>query len=423
MCGMPSRWRRAAKEWEQTNRTGLRSVKPSQLRALLEFGKQAGTVEDLVEALRRWLYRIAEEEAEAPQGNQGAVEVKGVDCLDARGGAAGGEGADNGVGDGVPAVARGHGGGRGDAGRNPAAAGMRVSGRGCAAGDRDADAGETEGMKMQTFAELKNRYVVECVLASEAALHVGSGESSSVADSAALRQAGRALIPGSSMRGALRALLERIVVSLGAPSDVKPCVLFAGPEALAGLGLQGVGCLSLDPDFHKLTAKEQEKKLFSDKPVLCDLCQLFGSTVMAGRLKTLDAVPAETVFTVRHGVGINRDTHTAQEHIKYEFEVAEKGPAYAFRMEIENATERDFALLHILLAEMKQGFSAGGKKNQGLGRLRLEGHTVKYFDPDSALDGYSLREFLRSRELKAATAEEFEVQLQIHFERYAGEVQ
>jgi len=277
---------------------------------------------------------------------------------------------------------------------------------------------------MQTFAELKNRYVIDCTLTSEAAIHVGSGEASDIADSAALRQAGRALIPGSSMRGTLRSLLERMVVSLGVPGKVKPCVLFAEPGALAGLNLPGAGCLANDTEFHELSAQEQERKLAGDEEVLCDLCQLFGSTVMAGRLKTLDATPVTTggpdsVFAVRHGVGINRDTHTAQEHIKYEFEVAEKGPAYAFRLEIENATTRDFALLYILLMEMRQGFAVGGKKNQGLGRMRMTSYTVSYFDPESMVEPYSLREFLVARgALKpVANGADFETQLVAYFEQ------
>ena len=277
---------------------------------------------------------------------------------------------------------------------------------------------------MQTFAELKNRYVIDCTLTPEGAIHVGSGEASDIADSAAMRQTGDALIPGSSMRGALRSLLERMVVSLGFPGTVKQCVLFAEPEALAGLNRQGAECLANDREFHKLSAEDQERKLTGNDEVLCDLCQLFGSTVMAGRLKTLDATPvttggAKSTFAVRHGVGINRDTHTAQEHIKYEFEVAEKGPAYDFGLEIENATARDFALLYILLMEMRQGFAVGGKKNQGLGRVKMTGYTVSYFDPESMVDPYSLREFLVARgALKpVANGEDFEAQLKEYFEQ------
>jgi hypothetical protein len=114
---------------------------------------------------------------------------------------------------------------------------------------------------MQTFAELKNRYVIQCTLALEAAIHVGSGEASDTADSAALRQADQALIPGSSMRGALRSLLERVVVPLPLPVKVKPCVLYVERGTLAGLNLPGVECLAHDAGFPELSVEKQEQKL------------------------------------------------------------------------------------------------------------------------------------------------------------------
>lgn len=285
---------------------------------------------------------------------------------------------------------------------------------------------------MQTFAELKNRYVIDCTLVSDTAIHVGSGEASDVADSTVLRQAGLPLVPGSSMRGSLRSLLERMLLSLRLPSPVNPCVLFAEPDAIKGLFAEPAAPGAPDPDapicaasnklFLKLSAEEQDRMIARDKVVLCDICQLFGSAVMAGRLKTLDATPSVAagtapVFTVRHGVGINRDTQTAQEHIKYEFEVAEKGPAYSFRLILENATHRDFALLYILLMEMKQGFAVGGKKNQGLGQMKLASYSVSYFDPDSLVEPFSLRAFLAARgTLKDIDVSQFEAQLSAWFE-------
>ncbi len=96
---------------------------------------------------------------------------------------------------------------------------------------------------MQTFAELKNRYVIDCTLSSEAAIHVGSGEASNTADSAALQQAGKPLIPGSSMRGTLRSLLERMVVSLRLPMEVKPCVLFSSERSVPRIDDPGISGL------------------------------------------------------------------------------------------------------------------------------------------------------------------------------------
>jgi hypothetical protein len=69
--------------------------------------------------------------------------------------------------------------------------------------------------------------------------------------------------------------------------------------------------------------------------------------------------------------------------------------------------------------EMQQGFAVGGKKNQGLGRVRMTGYTVSYFDPQSMVEPYSLREFLVARgALKPVeNRADFETQLAAYFEQ------
>ena len=104
---------------------------------------------------------------------------------------------------------------------------------------------------------------------------------------------------------------------------------------------------------------------------LCPICQFFGSTLMASKLSIRDATlagdPKPPVHR-RDGVGINRDTEVAQEHIKYDFEVLESGVAFKTVLCLENAEASDFALLYILLQEWKRGLEFGGKRSRGLGR-------------------------------------------------------
>jgi CRISPR/Cas system CSM-associated protein Csm3 (group 7 of RAMP superfamily) len=112
---------------------------------------------------------------------------------------------------------------------------------------------------------------------------------------------------------------------------------------------------------------------------------------MAARLKVRDATPcAPAQSTRRDGVGIDRDTETAAERIKFDFEVLERGCDFDFRLELENATSDDMALLYILLKEMERGIDVGGKKMRGLGRVTLTDYQVEYFDSarDYRLDRY-----------------------------------
>jgi hypothetical protein len=59
-----------AAEWESANRRRLKKMKPSQLRALLAQGKEAATVETYEQQLRKWLYRIPEEEEDPDEGTK-----------------------------------------------------------------------------------------------------------------------------------------------------------------------------------------------------------------------------------------------------------------------------------------------------------------------------------------------------------------
>ena len=77
---------------------------------------------------------------------------------------------------------------------------------------------------MKTFAKLENRYVLACDLASETGLHVGTGVASGDTDSPIILQDGKPFLPGSSLRGALRSTVERIVQMLNPPAlDAASC--------------------------------------------------------------------------------------------------------------------------------------------------------------------------------------------------------
>jgi CRISPR/Cas system CSM-associated protein Csm3 (group 7 of RAMP superfamily) len=113
---------------------------------------------------------------------------------------------------------------------------------------------------------------------------------------------------------------------------------------------------------------------------------------MASRLRITDALlknPREPLR--RDGVGIDRDTGTAKEKIKYDFEVLERGCHFDFGMHLENAEPSDFGLLFIALRELEYGLDVGGKRARGVGRVRLTGYTVRYFDDAR---GHKLSQFL-----------------------------
>jgi CRISPR-associated protein Csm3 len=211
------------------------------------------------------------------------------------------------------------------------------------------------------FASLQSRYVIAGTLATEAAMHVGSGIEGINTDSAWMRDSQGIFIPGSSLRGVLRSVLERMVQAV---CPERGCVLFVEDSNLR--------CATASKAREQKLAEMSEAdrlREIHDNNALCDICLLFGSPLLASRLRISDARPEKQVEPQpRHGVGIDRDTETAQPKIKFDFEALEQGPRFSFHMEVENARTADFALLGILLAEMQTaGIWVGGKKSRGLG--------------------------------------------------------
>lgn len=254
------------------------------------------------------------------------------------------------------------------------------------------------------FLELNNRYVLECSLRSDASLHVGTGLADDRTDAPLARMQGKPFLPGSSLRGTLRSHLERIVNSI---RPERAHILFT--ECAAEVCVAGNETAR---DAYEQATNEELKSM--PAPALCPVCQLFGSTLQAARLKITDAVPVDAtrLTTVkRDGVGIDRDTETAADRIKYDFEVLETGAEFGFEMHLDNARNEDLAMLYVLLLELRRGIDVGGKKSRGLGRVRLTDYRVRYFDGGW---GHDLLAYLES-DLKEASPEEFETRLKSSF--------
>ncbi len=266
---------------------------------------------------------------------------------------------------------------------------------------------------------LRSRYVFSGRLMLETALHVGTGRAvSPLTDSPILRDtAGRPLIPGSSMKGAFRAAVERIVPNLGlrtcgladgdpddsaeaCPSrqqstmdaDYRAVRDYRGrsiPQEPTGDDVDGQRALrALDRLGHRDWAgrpiTEDDLLTLLDEH-LCDTCKLFGSPHLAAKARFQD-LPVRTeewleVTEIRDGVGIDRDSERAVEQIKFDFEVVPSETAFDFGLVVENPTPQDLGLLAIGLSEFTNGMvRLGGIRSRGLGACRLELDDVQVLD-------------------------------------------
>lgn len=244
---------------------------------------------------------------------------------------------------------------------------------------------------LPTFRKLESRYVLHLQLEPEEALHVGSGHASARTDAPFF--AGGDRIPGSSIRGALRSLLERLMQTVAPKRGCvlwEPCSHDTCPTANRD-NLNSIGILT-----------NECKRVEEISRNLCDICRLFGSPVFASRLRVSDGRIVGAKPEIRHGVGIDRDTGAAREGIKYDFETVEKGEGLqiTFDLEIDNLDNIDQALLALLLGEIRaDGLSLGGKRSRGLGRCTFKdkGQAVSYFDEAR---GFGLLKYLEASKLK-----------------------
>lgn len=220
---------------------------------------------------------------------------------------------------------------------------------------------------------LVNRYCFAGRLELLSPLRLSSGRASDVTDAPLMRdRAGQIYIPGSSLRGALRSELERVLAGLGQASGLWSCVLFSEDR-------REDACITVSRTKQEelLKVKEDEALAYLGEN-LCHLCRLFGSPVYASRLTIEDAYLGNPPRTnVRDGVGIDRDTGAARESVKFNYEVLERseGAAFDFRLRVENLGRdgpHDPTLLRLAFALLEEGLYVGGKRAAGLGRIRLQ---------------------------------------------------
>lgn len=225
---------------------------------------------------------------------------------------------------------------------------------------------------------LHSRYRFEGDLELKTPLRLSSGRADDRTDAPFMRdRAGVPYIPGSSLRGGIRAELERILAAVGpAAAGVSGCALFTTE-----------GCDTKVEQFHKQRQVEEmgpvdfravdRKMMQFVEDSLCDVCKLFGVSLFASRLQIRDAYPetkaiAASYSAIRDGVGIDRDTGTAREGVKFNYEVIEPGPVFGFWMQVENLTDADRALIKVIIALLRDGLHLGGKQAAGLGLVKLK---------------------------------------------------
>jgi CRISPR-associated RAMP protein (TIGR02581 family) len=213
-------------------------------------------------------------------------------------------------------------------------------------------------MDFSTFQVL---YEITGKLTNLSPLRIGTGRVSRFdepTDNPIITINGKPYIPGSTMKGALRNLVEMY-------SKTK-------------------GWKVIYP--YEFTKTESESEIYKD----CVPCYLFGSTESASRIFVFDSpISSEYVRTYRTMVAINRTFGAQQPKNLYNLDFIEPGASFDFKMRVfnlnlENPTEDTEkkaveAFRFALYLLINEGIMIGNRKSIGLGLVKLENPTVKKF--------------------------------------------
>ncbi len=231
--------------------------------------------------------------------------------------------------------------------------------------------------RFRSHATLEQLLVFGLRLTCRTGLHIGAGKSAEMvgSDLPVMRDAsGQPLLPGSSLRGVLRAGIEAFAGGLALDS--------ARPRPLVPPVAQGNAARSV-PQEEIQPEREWAKWNLIDR--------LFGRIhrkadespcSFASRLQISDLVshPAEgepvdgiVAVELRDGVGINRETRIAANGVKYDLEVVPAGTRFTGRVRFKNPADYEVGLLAQALWMLDEGLLLmGGKSARGLGWMQVE---------------------------------------------------
>ena len=239
------------------------------------------------------------------------------------------------------------------------------------------------------FDTFKNRLELTGILTTITALKIGAGRSIEVTDPdvPVIKDAnGHPLIPGSSFKGALRSRLESFLRGIDSR--------FAkDPSELSGSEMTKVKEKKIDVEARRdsrgkpLSDQERDLQLTDELLAMTDKASLLlGSPWLAGKLQIRDLTVQDGnwfgQYQERDGVAIDRDTETAADKRKYDFQVVPAGTIFDFKASAENLEEAELGLLMVGLTQFEnEMIPLGGGRSRGLGVVRLDLTEMVWVNP------------------------------------------
>lgn len=214
--------------------------------------------------------------------------------------------------------------------------------------------------------------LVEYRLTCRTGLHIGTGKSADLtgSDQPVMRdRSGRPLVPGSSLRGVMRAGIESFCNTLEL-------------DAVRSL-VEKIPADSPDSFAKRWQDLDLVKRLFGAA------AEARGGFSYSSRLQISDALcQNEIPVELRDGVGIDRERRTAAQGVKFDLEVVPAGTHFQGRIRIKNPADYELGFLAQALWMLDQGLLLlGGKSARGLGWIQVEVSAPRSLDARSLLSG------------------------------------
>jgi CRISPR-associated RAMP protein (TIGR02581 family) len=232
-------------------------------------------------------------------------------------------------------------------------------------------------LRPRSHTRIDRLVLVEYLLTCRTGLHIGTGKSADLtgSDQPVMRdRSGRPLVPGSSLRGVMRAGIESFcnTLDLDAVRSLAETVPEDSPDSFARRW-QDLGLVK-----RLFGAAAEARGGFS-----------YGSRLQISDALCQDEIPVE----LRDGVGIDRERRTASRGVKFDLEVVPAGTRFLVRIRIKNPANYELGLLAQALWMLDQGLLLlGGKSARGLGWVQVEVSAPRTLDARSLLDGAGRRE-------------------------------
>lgn len=178
-------------------------------------------------------------------------------------------------------------------------------------------------------------------------------------------------LPGSSIRGVVRAHAESLLRSLDLRHACDPFKMSKSKESEPQASLR-IACLTKDALSGKTNKASDELEGREAWEFSCYACKLFGNTGLASRLRVGDFYTDgdDPLTETRHGVAIDRITGAVAQG-PFNLETVTDGE-FSGRVTLRNFTTGQLGLLAAALLDLSDGLvPIGHAKSRGLGRVEL----------------------------------------------------